>query len=247
MHTRKIVVALMAFFLVAGIASADLKVVKKTHRDGFQIMGQNNPPKDAEEVTWIGDDRLRIDQGDTSSIVRLDTKKLILINHVDESYNVIDLPLDLSTFLPEQMAAQMKAMMTFDIEVTPTDERKKVGDWNTRRFDLKMVSKMMTLESTLWATTEIEVNLSAYHKMYQQIIGLQPGMEGMAEEMLKVEGLVVAMDGVMTMTMMGGSKVATTEEAVSIEKLDAPASTYDPPTGYTEETFDYMSVMQKRQ
>ena len=246
MRIRKILVALVAVFLVTGIVSADLKVVKKTHRDGFQIMGQDNPAQDAEEVTWIGDDRLRIDQGDSSSIVRLDTKQLILVNHVDETYNVIDLPLDLSAFLPEQMAAQMKAMMTFDIEVTPADERKKVGKWNARRYDLKMVSKMVTVESALWATTEIDVDLTAYHKMYQQIIGLQPGMEGMADEMLKVKGFVVAMDGAMIMNMMGGSKVATTEETVSAEQLDAPAGTYDSPAGYSKQDFDYMSVMQKR-
>jgi hypothetical protein len=45
--------------------------------------------------------------------------------------------------------------------------------------------------------------------------------------------------------MMGDISVNTSEKTSSIEKLDPPAGTYDPPAGYTEKPFDLMAQMQK--
>jgi hypothetical protein len=45
------------------------------------------------------------------------------------------------------------------------------------------------------------------------------------------------------MTMMGND-VGTAEKTISIETVDAPSGTYDPPAGYTEKPFDFMQQMQ---
>jgi hypothetical protein len=60
--------------------------------------------------------------------------------------------------------------------------------------------------------------------------------------MSKIEGLVVEQQGVMTMM---GNEVGTSEKALSIENVEAPAGTYDPPAGYTEKPFDFMAQMQR--
>jgi hypothetical protein len=245
MFVRRILTALLTVLLVAGAAAADLKIVKMTHRDGFTMMGQTQPAQDNEQTTWIGDDRMVMEQGDNATIVRLDTSKLIVVDHVEESFSVLDLPIDLDALIPAGMAEPMKAMMTFEVTVTPTGESKTIGDWKAQKYEMKMTSEMMTMESTMWASKQPAFDQAAYFKMARQMASLQPGMADVANEMNKVDGLVVEQEGVMTMTMMGNVSVKTWEKTSSIEQLDPPPGTYDPPAGYTEKPFDFMSQMQR--
>jgi hypothetical protein len=247
MLIRRSLVALLLALFTAGFASADYKVVKQTHRDGFSIMGHDQPATDREEVMWIGADRMRNDQGSASVIIRLDTKKMIIVNHTDQTYSVVDLPLDVSSYLPPQMAEQMMAMMKLDVTVTPTDEHKKIGEWNARRYDMTMSSQMISMEATMWATTDVKLDWETYRKMFAEILSLQPGADAMGKEMEKVDGLVVAQDSTMSMAMAGNTTIASTEKVTSAEKTDPPAGTYDPPAGYTEKPFDFMNLMQQKQ
>lgn len=245
MIARRTVVAFFTILMIAGAAVADLKVVKKTHRDGFSMMGKTQPADDQEQITWIGDDRMRMEQGTSATIIRLDTNKLIVVDHTGKSYSVLDLPINLESMMPAGMADQMKAMMTFEVTVTPTGESKDVGEWKAHGYEMKMTSKMMTMEATLWASAHPAFDQEAYFRMAQHMASLQPGMANVAKEMQKVEGLVVEQAGVMTMTMMGNVSVKTSENTTSIEKLDPPAGIYDAPAGYTEKPFDLMAQMQK--
>ena len=247
MFSRKAIIAFLVFGLVAGIASADFKVTKTTHRDGFSVMGRDQPATDQEEVTWIGADRLRVDQGDNSVVIRLDTNKMMILHHASQSYNAIELPIDLNNFLPPQMAEQMLAMMTLEVTVTPSDERQKIGNWQARRYDMKMTSQMMTVESTVWATSEVEIDLEAYRRMIAEIIKLQPGASNLAKEMDKIEGFVISQESAMTMAMLGDSKIGSTEKVTSIEENDPPVGNYDAPEGYALKPFDYMAMMQEQQ
>ncbi len=245
MFARRILFSLLAALSIAGTAAADLKIVKVTHRDGFTMMGQSQPAQDETQTTWIGDDRMIMEQGDSATIIRLDTNKLIVVDHKEKSFSVLDLPIDLDSLMPAGMADQIKGMMTFEVTVTPTGESKAIGEWRAQRYEMKMTSKMMTIESILWASKHPAFDQEAYFKMAQHMSSLQPGMANIAKEMHKVEGLVVEQEGVMTMTMMGDVSVKTSEKTSSIEKLDPPAGTYDPPADYAEKAFDFMGQMQK--
>ena len=245
MKLFKTLAILTIVLLAAGAASADLKVVKMTHKDGFSMMGQNQPPEDTEQTTWIGTDRLHMDQGATATIIRLDLKKLFVINHNDKTYNVLDLPVKLEDFMPPGMAEQMKLMMTFEVTVTPSDESKAVGDWTAKRFDMKMTSKMMVMEAVMWAVEHPDLDTEAFYAMYEHMASMQPGMAAAATEMRKVNGLVVEQQAVMTMPMMGDVSIKTSEKTTSIETLDPPPGTYDPPAEYTEKEFDFMASMQR--
>jgi len=245
MFARRILITLITVIFFAGAAAADLKVVKMTHRDGFTMMGRTQPAEDQQQTTWIGDDRMLMEQGSSTTIIRLDTNKLIVVDHNEKSFSTLDLPIDLDSLMPEGMADQMKAMMTFEVTVTPTGESKTVGEWKAQKYEFKMVSKMMTMESTLWASPHPDFNQDAYFKMALHMASLQPGMADVTKEMGKIEGLVVEQEGVMTMTMVGNISVKTSEKTSTIEKLDPPTGTYDPPAGYTEKPFDFMSQVQK--
>ena len=245
MIARRTFVALFAILMIAGVAAADLKVVKMTHRDGFTMMGQTQPAEDQEQTTWIGDDRMRMDQGTNTTIIRLDTNKLIIVDHTKKSYSTLDLPIDLESMMPEGMADQMKAMMTFEVTVTATGESKDVGEWKAKQYEMKMTSKMMTMEATLWASPHPSFDQEAYFNMAWHIASLQPGMADVAKEMHKIKGLVVEQDGVMTMTMMGDISVKTSEKTSTIEELGPPAGIYDAPADYTETPFNFMEQIQR--
>lgn len=241
MLVRRTLAALFVFLLAGGIANADIKVVKQTHQDGFTIMGQAQPPRDQEQTTWIGRDRMLMDQGDSSMIVRLDAMKLYIIDHTTQTYSVLDLPVDLGALVPEEMKP-MLAMMQFEVTVSPTDEYKQIREWKARRYDMTMSSQMFTMKSTMWVTKVSGFDPAAFKSMYVQLNSLQPGMADVAKEMGKVDGLVVEQEGVMSMR---GTEVGTTEKTVSIDTVDAPAGTYDPPADYTEKPFDFMERMQR--
>ena len=77
------------------------------------MMGQTQPEKDEVHTTWIGDGKLRMDQGQSSTVVDLDGNKMIIIDHDNKSYSEIDLPVNLEELLPPGMGEQMMAMMKF--------------------------------------------------------------------------------------------------------------------------------------
>jgi hypothetical protein len=243
MLARKTLATLFVVLLTAGAAAADIKIVKLTHRDGFTMMGQTQPPSDMEQTTWIGTDRMHMDQGDTATIVRADIGKLIVVNHTDETYSILDLPIDLEKLLPPEMAKGFLAMMTFEVTVTPTDEYKTIGDWKVRLYNMTMTSKMMSTEATMWATTDIDLDHEAFHRLYTEMVSLQPGMADAAKEMRQIKGIVVEQETVMT--MMGNTTVKSSDTTVSIEELEPPTGIYEPPADYTEEPFDLMASMQR--
>jgi len=246
MDIRRALAAAGAIFLMAGTAAADLKVVKAQHTDSFNVMGRETPASDTEQTSWIGADRTRVDNGDQTTIIRLDANKLYIVNHADKTYNVMELPIDLEKFMPPGMADQMKVMMQFETTVTPSDETKMVGEWKARRWDVQMTSKMVSTTMTMWATKDVKLDREAFYRMYEHLNSLNPGLADVAKEMRKIDGFVVEQQSTSKMPMMGDAAITRTEKTISIEELDPPAGTYDVPAGYTEKPFDFMASMQKQ-
>lgn len=224
-------------------AAADTLLKMKSHTDAVQMMGQSQPARDAEITYWIGDDRVVRDDGETAALLRTDQGKLYVLNHAEESYSVLDLPVDLAALLPEQSRQQMEQMlqaMEMTASVEPTDERREVSGFSARRFDVVLQNQMgMKVETKVWTTEEIDVDLESYHRMLEAMASLQPGGAAMAEELLEISGLPVLMET--RMEGMGGT-VTSSEELVSAETTDAPAGTYEVPEGYQEQPFNPMAA-----
>ena len=244
MRMDRALVLSLTILCAAGGAGADYKVIQQHHQDGFTMMGQTHPPSDEEHVTWVGEKMMRMDQGSTSTVVRMDAKKMFIINHDNKSYTEVDLPVDIASLLPPGMGEQMLAMMKFDVIVTPSDETKKVGEWTAKRYDMKMTSAMMSMDSVLWASTKTPINFADYFDLYSKVMSLQPGMESMMEQMGQIDGYVVSQEGTMSMKFMGETTVSSSDIVKSIEEVDPPVGTYDPPADYTREEFDYIAMMQ---
>lgn len=244
MRFDRLLVISLVLLMSAGFAGADIKVEQQHHQDGFTMMGQNQPESNEEHVTWISDKKLRMDQGSSSTIVDLEAEKMIILDHNKKTYTAVDIPVDLSSLLPPGMGEQMMAMMQFDVTVTPSDETKKVGEWTAKRYDLKMTSAMMSMNSVIWASTETPIDSKKYYELYSKVMSLQPGMEDMMENMRKIDGFVVSQEAAMSMKFMGETTVGSSDLVTAIAKVDAPAGTYAPPADYTQQDFDFMAMMQ---
>ena len=231
--------------LTAGVAAADTKIVRMSHTDAFTMMGQTQPAQDEQSVTWMGDGRMRMDRGGSTFIVRPDLKQLLFVDHGTKTYRKVDLPIDMTKLMPPGMGEQMMQMMKFQATVTPSAETRPVEKWTARRFDVSLTSMMMNMKSTVWATKEVKLDISTYNDLHEQIVLMQPGMSAVINEMRKIEGFPVLTEGVVTMM---GSEVKNSEKVTAVEEgLTAPAGTYDPPAGYTEQEFDFMKLQQSKE
>lgn len=222
-------------------AVADTKLLMKTHTDAFQVMGQNQPAQDGEVTIWIGDDRASRSDGDTTVIFRGDQDKVYLLNHPEKNYAVLEMPIDLMAGLPaetrQQMESVMKAMeMTAEVE--PTDQRKEINGWSTRLYRVHLANSMgMKIESQVWVTDDIDVDVDSFREMSTAIASLQPGGTAIAEEILKIDGVPVLMESDIQ-AMGGGTK--SREELTSAATEAAPAGSYEVPAGYEKKEFDPM-------
>ncbi len=243
---KKTMIMSVVVLMAVGVANAEYKVVLQHHQDGFSMMGQTQAPTDEEHVTWIGTKKLRMDQGSSSTIVDVEAGKMMLLDHDDKTYTEVDLPVDLAALMPPGMAEQMMAMLKFDVTVTASEETKKVGEWNAKRYDLKMTSAMMSLDTVIWASTETPIDHEAFFNLFSVVMSLQPGMDSMLEKMRQIDGYVVSQEAAMSMKFMGETTVGSTDVVTSIEKVDAPAGIYDPPADYAKEEFDFMARMQNQ-
>ncbi len=246
MKLGKTILVLCAISLIAESVSCDTKVVKRIHQDGFSAMGQDQPPQDHEQTIWMGEGRLRMDQKTHSSIVRVDLSKLFMLNHDDKTYYEIDLPIDLDKLLPPGAGSHVMDMMKMKVSITPSDETRKVGPWQARRYDLEMSSAMMNMRTVIWASQDVEVDSETYRGLSAEMMKMQPGMHELIEKMSLVEGFIVAQEGRMTMPMLGDTEVGSSETLLSVEEARAPSGTYETPADYRREEFDYSKMMQAR-
>lgn len=222
-------------------ASADTKMVMKSHTDAYQVMGQQQPAQDTDVTFWVGDGRAARSDGDTTIILRPDDKKVFVVNHQNETYSVLDLPVDMLAMLPEANRQQMEPMMKameMTASVQPTDERKEINGWSARLYDVGLTNQMgMKISSKVWASTDVGVDLATFRDMSRAMASLQPGFGAAADKLLEIEGVPVLME---SDVQMMGSQFSSREELVSASTENPPAGTYEVPDGYTEQQFNPM-------
>lgn len=242
------------FFLLTCVAAplvlqADVFIKQKKHTDAFEVMGQKQPAKDEIAVTWMGKDKARFDQGDEKSIiVRADKKIMYIVNHTNRNY--IEMPFgDMSDLmssaissagLSDEEKAQAKklmkgfsSMMKFEVSVNETGEKKKIRDWDCKKYIMNMKMMMGTTTTEIWATEDIKIDYDLYRTLGSAMLAEQPGIKEALEEMKKVKGLSVLST---TTASVMGTDVKTTEELIEVKDKSAPAGAYNIPEGYSKAT-----------
>jgi Domain of unknown function (DUF4412) len=216
----------LLLLLTAAASGADTLLTVRSSIQGLKIA-----PSQAEPIRiWVHGDQgeeIRRDEGDTTYILRLDRGKLYVINHADKTYSELALPID-----PRKINAPPE--MQVRAQVTATDETRKIGSWNARRYKVDITNPAgLRLETTFWASKDIAAH-PAVTRLNASIAALQPGSADWSLKLGQIEGFPVLQEADVT---MGNSRFKTREELIAVETKDAPAGAYDPPAGYTVQAY----------
>ena len=247
MHEKRFLkwgMALIFLTLMFQNAYADIYIKQKQHTDAVTMMGQTQPAKDVTSESWITSDKIVIISEKQKVIMDMDKKSMTMINH--EQKAIIDMPMDFSKSMgkmdkkgdmsPEakaQFQQMMSTMMQMDLKVEETNERKKIGKWNCRKYLQTINMAMGTTNSEIWATEDIKVDEELYTKYSVGILAQMPGMgqnmSGITEELKKIKGVHVYSE--QTMTMMGQA-MKSSIELMEFKEGKAPSNVFDLPAEY---------------
>jgi uncharacterized protein DUF4412 len=227
---------LLPLLVVAVPAGADSLLRIKSHNDAFQLMGEAQAAKDTEVQLWVAGDRARRDEGEVSTILRLDRNRLYVVHHARKAYSEIPLPVDLRPLMPSPAAAeQMTTLMKLTVAATPTGETQKINGWNARKVRFAIASAMgMKIDATLWLSKEVAAYRVA-NQLVADLESLQPGAAAWTEELQRLDGFPVLRESTVDAL---GAHFKTREELTAVETREPPAGLYDPPAGYRAEPFN---------
>lgn len=236
----------LAFCIVLALACqpllADSVITMKAVRSPSP--GSDAGPSEETSTVWLGQNRIREDTPDQSVIVNLDDKKIFIVKHKSKSYHALDLPIDIKKLIPEEMAPMFDSVMkqmVMDVEVTPTDETRRIGDYDTKKSLVKLKSPMgLEMDLVVWASTGTGLDVDTYKRLALEMASMQPTGTEWISKVLAIPGFPVMRE---TTVKMNGSEMTTREELVGIEDKEPPAGIYAPPSDYKEEPFDFMSAM----
>jgi hypothetical protein len=245
MHVVMTVGLLVAFTSLAG---ADVMITQKTHTDAFELAGQKNPASDETTVTWLGDGVARMDQGDTASWIFLTEEKTIYsLDHRSKTYMEIQIGEGGAMSMPgmegmmegmdpeeaeemqKMMGGMMKSMMQLKVEVTETGEKKKIKDWDCRRYTVNTEVGASVNSAETWATEDIEVDVQLFNAISKAFMSMMPGYEEALKEMSKVKGVTVSSEST---TQVMGATMKSSTELLEYKEADAPKGTFEVPKGY---------------
>lgn len=221
---------------LAGTAMADNYFKQATHVGAFEMMGQTTPEKNDTTIVWLTEGKACSQTGSEATVI-FDAKKglMYMVDHEKKEYSVI--PMDLfggeakeGAVESDEMAKMMQAMGgSIEITVTPTDETKKIGDWNATKYNVDMTIMMMPSKQELWATEDIKIDYTMFNAVSSGMMAQLPGFEKIVEEMKQVKGITVKS---ITKTSAMGGEIVTTTELLEYAEKDAPDGVFDIPEGY---------------
>jgi len=228
------IVSLFAFSIVLfpTLAKADILIKKIKHTEAT-VMGQIQPAKDEEGITWMAKDKMREDMAESSTIFRLDLNKIYIIDHSKKTYSEIDFPLEFDKVFPPEAKHMMEMIKMTSSSITDTEETQIIRGWKCRKFlievEISMMAMNIQMKIEIWTTKDLGIDLNVYKKFSGAILSINPFTKDLSEEFKKIEGFPVLAISSITMT---GTETKEREEVVSVEKKEAPASTYNLPQGY---------------
>lgn len=222
---KKLLLVSTLVLLSVTFLSADIYVKQQTKTSPF--MGQ--PAKDILQEQWFGNNKIATITQDNAFAINLNEKKFYMISNKSKTYVEATLPLDISKLMPDQMAGMMKTMMdSMTVSVQPNGQSKKILNWNTKGYDVKMNMMGMDMKMVFWATADVPFDWKKLASLSGELYKAQLKVgEKFVEEFKKIEGFPVASD----MEMMGMKVNMTT---IEISDKPSPSGVYAPPPGYTK-------------
>ncbi len=229
-----VIASLFAFSIILSptLAKADI-LIKKTKHTEATVMGQPQPVKDEKGITWIAKDKIREEMGESLTIVRFDLNKIYIIDHSKKSYSEIDLPIEFDKVVPPEAKHMIEMVKMTSSSVTDTGETQTIRGWKCKKFlvevEISIMAMNIPMKMEIWTSKDLGIDLNTYKKFSSTFLSLNPFTKDLSEEVKKIEGFPVLTISSMAMT---GTETKEREEVVAVEKKDAPANTYNLPTGY---------------
>jgi hypothetical protein len=223
---------------VAARAGADLVLMVKGHTDAFKVGDRVQEARDSDVKIWLTADKMRRDEGPLSAIVRLDRKKLYLVNHTDRTYSVVDVPIDWAKLVPSgdrEKFQQFVAENQLKAAIKPSPETRKIRNWDTHRVDIELTNAQGLRVSTQMCLTK-ELDLyAAYNKMSGVLASLQVSSADWSRKIGDLDGFPVYQE---TTVSVGGTSFKSREEVVQADSKQLPDVTFDPPAGFNPVPYD---------
>jgi len=228
----KVVVLAVLAVLVSLVAVApaavaeDLTIVSK-------VTASKGPS--GTSTQYISSTKLRTSDGQSDTIVDLESGKLVFVDHKKKRYS--------ETTFEEMRAhfAELEKMLDSNpmlgkmlgeataVNVQETSESQEIVGYSCKKYVLTM-GKNLSFE--IWATSDLEPPVEYYeaHKMLYALMGpIATRFEKMFDEMKKVGG--VSLKTTIDSKFMGMG-FTTTSEVVELRKGDLPADAFAIPAGY---------------
>ena len=228
--------------LLAAPASADKVVTVLQHTDEMSMMGRITPAQDVTQEFWYGSDGLRMDSGDTTTVMRLDRKKLYIVNHEEKNYSALDIPIDFKQLVGPEMAPmmdQMMKMMAATVTVTPTDRTGEFAGFACKFVKIDISMSMMKMAMDQCVSETMPIDYSRYKSLLEAQGELAANAAWIKELADKVSGFPVRSE---TTTTMMGKSFKSWQELKSVEDRTPVPGFYEPPAGYQEIKFDPMAA-----
>ncbi|HNY66184.1 MAG TPA: DUF4412 domain-containing protein [Deltaproteobacteria bacterium] len=238
-------------FFMPGFLHADVYLKYRQHTDSFEVMGQTQPAKDSVRETWVGENRIRNDEGLQTVIMRLDTKQVYFINNEQKMYAILPMDVekmakqaiesDKSMSIQEKEQAKkfvqemMNDISKFTISIRETGERKKIGKWNCTKYIQTTKTAMGPSTTEIWATQDIPLDYAMLNRMFAASMMMMPSLKGSMEEISKEMGKIkgVTVFSSSSSTVMD-TEVKSTQELLDCADKSVPDGFYEPPEGYSK-------------
>jgi hypothetical protein len=235
--------ALSTLFLVlsAGVANADHLITRQKHTDAAKVGPRDEPAEDSTEVTWLAKDRMRVEEGDKITIVRLDLKKIFVLDKQAKTVSTLEIPVVLEQYIPEEsreIAAQLTSRTKAELKTTT--ETKKIKDWNATKVMLTVSMPAGGSAYDMWVTKDVAFDRAAWMELMIARYSMRIDGAATTAEMKKIDGYPVLVE---RRQQLQAVEQKSRDELVSIEEKEAPAGWYDAPKDYAEKPYNALGGM----
>jgi hypothetical protein len=242
-RTTALLTCLLALLILAPTAlQADTYMRAHMTNAEYVAMGDTIPASEMVTELWMGDQWARMEMDTAAVLIDLANDKMFILDHNQQEYvklsigsmNEIFESMGLDT--ADQQAAAAIAMMQnmmagMSMTVTPTEESREVQGYNCTKYEVALDLKTTQVNSEVWATQDLKVDMPTYFKLTHSMIAMFPFFQEAMTEWQKIKGVPVL---TVTDMQMQGTSTKTTTELLEVKQADPPPGTYKLPEDYKE-------------
>ncbi|HEY7529271.1 MAG TPA: DUF4412 domain-containing protein [Gemmatimonadota bacterium] len=219
-------VAIAAPAAAAAAAAQETYVEARTHTDEVSVMGRTVPARDGTTRTWIGEDRIAVqdEAAGNTVILRADLGRIYVVMPEARTYYESPIPFQ---FPPEMQ--QMMQVLNPQVTVTPTDETRVVNEWTARLTKVHVTMMGQDVAMDMWMSPDVGVPTERVRALTQAMFSANPAFSELGAKMASIEGYPVRVESRVTVM---GSSFGSWQEVQTVETREAPPGTFEVPAGY---------------